>query len=110
MKNEILKHDNAERRRGESEKKGDLSISHWRGELHSHTQTDLSEIKLPEDVYENRKGSNCGKIPLQALVRYHSKEMLNEYLAITEHSRDANPDKAIEGIANWFYGLYLNNE
>ena len=101
---------NAEKRRDKSEKKDELNISHWRGELHSHTLTDKSEINLPEDVIENRKGSNCGKIPLQALVRYHSREMLNDYMAITEHSRDGSPDKALEGVTGWFQGMYLNNE
>jgi len=101
--------DSAQRRRQQAEAKNELSVSHWQGELHSHTSTDISEPKIPEDIMEYREGSNCGKIPLELLTRYHAQEMKNSFMAITEHSRDASPEKAVSGITDWFYGMYLNN-
>lgn len=111
MKNnfETINH-GADRRREKAEDKDKLSISHWRGELHSHTKTDISRPELPDDIIENRKGSNCGSIPLEALLSYHNQEMRNEFIAITEHSRDGNIDKAISGMTDWFMGMYLSNE
>lgn len=100
---------NADKRREKAENENRLSLSHWRGELHSHTKTDISKPELPEDIIENRKGSNCGTIPLEVLTRYHAEQMLNDYIAITEHSRDGSPDKAISGMTSWFESMYLNN-
>lgn len=110
MINNIEKIPSGENRRQRAEDINKLSISHWRGELHSHTQTDLSNPKLPDDIIEYRKGSNCGSIPLEALLKYHNQEMKNDFIAITEHSRDGNTDKAISGMTNWFMGMYLSNE
>mgnify|MGYP003964049331 CR=1 FL=1 len=106
---EQAKPSNAGKRKERAEAEGKISISHWRGELHSHTATNLDQPETPEDVIGSRKGSNCGKIPLEVLTQYHANEMLNEFIAITEHSRDADPAKAIEGITAWFNDMYLNN-
>ncbi|MCK5416344.1 hypothetical protein KAI92_02865 [Candidatus Parcubacteria bacterium] len=100
----------ADRRRKKAEGKNELSVSHWKGELHSHTKTDFSKPELPDDIVEHRKGSNCGSIPLEALLSYHNQEMKNEFIAITEHSRDGNTDKAISGMTDWFMGMYLSNK
>lgn len=102
--------DSADRRKKQAEDKDELSLSHWRGELHSHTKKDISEPLLPEDISENREGSNCGKIPLEVLVAYNAQEMKNSILAITEHSRDASPQKAVEGMTSWFLNMYLDND
>jgi len=99
----------AEKRKKRAEDKDELSISHWQGELHSHTKTDISKPELPDDIVEHRKGSNCGSIPLEALLSYHHQEMKNEFIAITEHSRDGNTGKAISGMTDWFMGMYLSN-
>ncbi|PLX27662.1 hypothetical protein C0583_00275 [Candidatus Parcubacteria bacterium] len=110
MKNnfEIINQE-ADRRRKKAENENKLSISHWKGELHSHTKTDISKPELPNDIVEHRKGSNCGSIPLEALLSYHNQEMKNEFIAITEHSRDGNTEKAINGMTDWFMGMYLSN-
>lgn len=100
----------AERRRKKAEEKGEASISHWKGELHAHTATKLTKPELPEQEIEARKGSNCGQVPLEVLIRYHSQEMLDDFIAITEHSRDADPQKALRGVTDWFRNMYLNNE
>jgi histidinol phosphatase-like PHP family hydrolase len=99
----------AERRRKRAEEGGGLSLSHWRGEFHAHTKTDPDGDALPKEIIENRKGSNCGKVPLEVLVNYHARKMQNDYLAITEHSRDASPEKALKGICAWFKGMYMND-
>lgn len=99
----------AENRREQADEKNEISLSHWRGNLHAHTRTDISNPKLPEDIYNHRQGSNCGQVPLQVLVKYFSHEMLNDYTAITEHSRDGNPELAIKGVSKWFLEMYLQN-
>lgn len=99
----------AEYRREESEAKGELSLSHWRGSLHVHSKKDISNSKIPEEIAESREGSNCGQIPLQILTKYLAKEMLNDYVGVTEHSRDADPERALEGISKWFLEMYLQN-
>jgi histidinol phosphatase-like PHP family hydrolase len=104
-----MKFSNAEKRINDAESKNKLSISHWRGNLHGHSQTDISQPEKTSDIYENRKGSNCGQIPLFILATYYEQEMKNEYLAITEHSRDSDPQASIEGINNWFLEMYLQN-
>lgn len=100
----------AESRRQRAEAEGKLSISHWKGELHSHSSTDLENPDTPEQVLENRKGSNCGKIPLEVLAKYHAQELRNQFLANTEHSRDADTEQAISGATDWFTNMYLENE
>lgn len=110
MKFEQPQHNNAERRREQSEEKGQLNISHWRGDLHAHTGDTVENPQTPEEVIETRRGSNCGSIPLEVLARYHDREMVNEYLAITEHSRDASPAIAREGVTNWFLAMRLQDE
>ena len=111
MKNNFEKfNQGGERRRKRAEDKNELSISHWQGELHSHTKTDITDPELPDDIVEYRKGSNCGNIPLEALLSYHNQEMKNKFIAITEHSRDGNPEKAISGMTDWFVGMYLSNK
>ena len=99
----------ADDRRQQSEEKGELNVSHWRGDLHAHTGGTIENPATPDEVLETRRGSNCGHIPLEVLARYHDKEMVNEYLAITEHSRDASPGIALEGITNWFLGIRLQD-
>src|SRR3989344_3978186 len=99
----------ATRRKARAEEQHELSISHYQGDLHTHTRTDISEPKLPEDIVESRRGSNCGEIPLGALVAYHSQVMKNQVLAITNHSRDANPKAAVDGIRHWFVAMYESN-
>ncbi|MFH1537212.1 MAG: hypothetical protein ABID45_04440 [Patescibacteria group bacterium] len=106
----VEKNISAQRRKKRSESEGDLNISHWRGDLHAHTRTDLSNPETPEEIVERRRGSNCGVVPLGALVRYHAQEMRNEFIAITDHSRDGDPEAALEGITKWFRGMYLKNE
>lgn len=100
----------AERRRKAAEEKGELSVSHYRGNLHTHTLTQGTGPLTPEKIMETRKGSNCGKIPLALLAEEHLRNLLNEYLAITEHSRDANPKAGIEGLLSWFRKIYLKNK
>ena len=80
MKNNFEKFNKGgERRRKKAEDKNELSISHWQGELHSHTKTDITDPELPDDIVEYRKGSNCGNIPLEALLSYHNQEMKNKF-------------------------------
>ncbi len=110
MENLEKKFSGAERRRIRAEDEGELSISHWLGELHSHTGRRLTHPQTPEEEIAQRQGSNCGTIPLEILSRYHAEEMLNQYIAITNHSRDADPKNAVIGVTEWFKGMYLNNE
>jgi histidinol phosphatase-like PHP family hydrolase len=35
--------------------------------------------------------------------------MRNEFIAITEHSRDADTENAVRGMTEWFVGMYLSN-
>lgn len=99
----------ANRRRQKAESQGDLSLSHWQGELHAHTATNPENPILPKEIIETRKGSNCGKIPLEILARYHSQEMKDKFLAITEHSRDADPKIAVSSMTDWFFQMYIDN-
>ena len=100
----------SEKRQIKAEKDNKLSISHWKGDLHTHTKSDVTPFTSPEKIVETRKGSNCGDIPLQVLAKYHALEMRNEYIAITDHSRDGDPQKALAGITKWFEDMYLKNE
>ena len=43
------------------------------------------------------------------LIQEHSKNLLNEYTAVTDHSRDPNPQAADRGLKEWFKNLYLKN-
>ncbi|MCK4540086.1 hypothetical protein KAU09_02965 [Candidatus Parcubacteria bacterium] len=97
----------ADKRRERAEKNNELSISHYRGDLHAHTKSGEEKHGDPERIFKERKGSNCGHIPLEILTRYHAESLLNEYQAITEHSRDASPDDSVKSITNWFSDLYL---
>ena len=97
----------ADKRRTRAEENDELSISHYRGDLHTHTKTGEEKHDDPERIFHEREGSNCGQVPLEILTRYHSESLLNEYLAITDHSRDASLDDAIKGITKWFSDLYL---
>lgn len=103
-----LSNPSAERRRKRAETKGELSISHSKGDLHTH-HIEANEIS-PEEVVRTRGGSNCGKIALEPLVAFHAQRLRNEYVAVTDHSRDANIEKAIEGITVWFEGWHTWNE
>ena len=96
----------ADKRIKRAEQNNELSISHYRGDLHAHTKSGEEKHGDPERIFKERQGSNCGQIPLEILARYHSESLLNEYLAITDHSRDANGDD-VKGITNWFSDLYL---
>jgi histidinol phosphatase-like PHP family hydrolase len=110
FENEEAEREGAKRRIKMAEKKGELSLSHYRGELHAHSR-EGTNMGLPEKIVETRHGSNCGCIPLRVLVEYHVQEMKNDFLAVTEHSRDPDsPVRVLENVSNWFEGLYLNNE
>ncbi|MBU1000198.1 hypothetical protein KKE78_02265 [Patescibacteria group bacterium] len=91
---------NAMRRRHRAEKRNNLSVSHYLGDLHAHTQE--GEKTSPETVAETRSGSNCGEITLRALIFFHAVQMKNKFLAATDHSRDASPEVALNGITEWF--------
>ena len=101
---------NATRRRAKAKEGDRLSISHFKGNLHTHTRTDLTKPTTPEAIVGVRRGSNCGKVPLTLLAQYHAQEMGNAYLAITDHSRDGDPDLALKDVTNWFEGLYLGDD
>jgi len=77
--------------------------------LHVHTGSNLKGVQKPEEVIENKKGSNCGFIPLEILAQYHNNKMKNQFMAITEHSRDADPEVAVEVIEKWFLNMRLND-
>ena len=71
----------AERRKERAEEKDEISISHWRGDLHAHTRTDISSPESPEDIIEHRKGSNCGKIPLEVFGKNPYKTLVSTILS-----------------------------
>lgn len=105
---------NAERRKKVAEEKNELSLSHRTGELHSHTGYHRWDAKFPEDVIESRKGSNCGDVPIELLVKFHAQQIKDEFIAITDHSRDGSPEEALgdrqTGITHWFYDMYRWND
>lgn len=99
----------AERRRKKAEAEGRLSVSHVRGPLHGHSRTDISKPCLPEEIIENRRGSNCGQVPLDVIAEYYTTMLQHQYFASTDHSRDADPGAAEKGMTDWFYGMYMHN-
>lgn len=84
-----------------------ISIRDYKGNLHGHTKE--GGESTPEQTVSERVGSNCGELPLDALAEYHleGEKPLQEYIAITEHSRDPCPKEALEGISKWFQAMYL---
>lgn len=98
----------AQRRIERAAQEGRMSISEYRGNLHGHSKE--GDESTPEKVVETRQGSNCGSIPLEALAYYHAHVLRNEYVGMTDHSRDANPEEAVNGITPWFYNMYVNDD
>ncbi len=86
------------RRKQLAEKKGELSISHYRGDLHVHTKDDPDNVCL---VGKDRIGSNCGVHRAEELAFFKLMESGNEYLAITNHSRDGSPYNSLAKVADW---------
>lgn len=92
-------------------KKENISIREYRGTLHAHTGTPR-EVEA-EDVHlkkfsETYKGSNCAFIPMDLLVMDHAKHLKNDYIAITNHSREADPANQLERMKNWLFDSYVS--
>lgn len=96
----------AARRRDRAEEKDEVSLSHYAGSLHVHSGTPETFEHAPDEIVEGRHGSNCGKIPAEVLAAYYGETIGYQYLGLTDHSRDASPDKAVEGVTAWFSELY----
>ncbi len=100
----------SERRRHRAEEQGDVSLSHYQGSLHTHAGTPESRSgKTPEDVVETRRHSNCGSVPAEVLAAFYGSQMGHTYLGLTDHSRDASPEKGIAGVTDWFADMYAHN-
>ena len=56
------------------------TLRHYHGTLHSHTQDKEGEIPV--------SGSNCGALPVVEVLRYAGERMGQNFVAITDHSRD----------------------
>lgn len=102
----------ADRRRKKAEKKDGISLSHWGGDLHSHTggyDLDKGGSKAtPEDVVRTRRGSNDGYIPTEVIGKEHQKRG-DRFLGSTDHARESSPQKALKGITDWFTEKYKEN-
>ncbi len=86
-----------------------IKIQDWKGDLHTHSKDEPSNM-FPDKIAAEREGSNCGQIALKTLANFHLDKMQNEYLGVTEHARDAGPEKAVPAVTNWFTDLYLNDK
>ncbi len=47
-------------------------------------------------------GSNCGEVALDVLVANHFERMQDEWMVVTDHSRDADPKEAMRYWVNYF--------
>jgi histidinol phosphatase-like PHP family hydrolase len=88
----------SKRRRNRAESKGKLSFAHYRGDLHVHTKDDPGEIAR---IARERIGSDCGKHTANEILMCKLVVMNNEFVAITNHSRNGAPNYGLVKVEAW---------
>ena len=67
--------------------KGEIGLRQFQGNLHAHSQDNSGGVPI--------SGSNCGTLAVAEIIRYAGTRMGQKFIAITDHSRDADPEGAL---------------
>jgi histidinol phosphatase-like PHP family hydrolase len=68
--------------------KNKKNIRQYQGDLHIHSQDSSEGVPI--------SGSNCGGLPVVEIIRYAGTRMGQKFIAMTDHSRDADVKSALE--------------
>ena len=68
--------------------KNKVDLRQYQGDLHVHSQDSLDGIPI--------SGSNCGGLAVAEIIWYAGTRMGQNFVAITDHSRDADVEEALK--------------